>query len=250
MEEDLDELIDKLVNSASARTYRLASLHPIQRTKDTSRGNSNYQKHEAAAFERKDKEGYWWPIPDYPHTKFKQGQPLWGYRRDPEHPGMLVPVPEQLERLEEAKEYVKRYSFDTVARWLSAITGRRISYNELYDRVNHGWDRDKRAAVLRRWAIRFKKAIEAAQRIEKESVDAGERKCYTEEGSFDLRQKASFLPTSAQPRAHPDDFDDGTPSEAQKPSKKTHAGKPRRPGPRRPRRSRAQYRDTPTPGKP
>ena len=145
---DTEEFIEELLESATKTEYQRTLLEAKPLNKDTS-NQLNVHKHEACAFERRDENGYWHPIPDHPYTKFRGGQAIWGYKRDDRFPGFLVPIPEQLEKLEEAKQYVKQYSFDTVARWLSAVTGRRIGYNELYDRINHGWDRDKRAAVLR-----------------------------------------------------------------------------------------------------
>ena len=42
-----------------------------------------------------------------------------GYRQDPEDDDILLPIPEELEALEEAKKYLKQYSYRDVANWLS-----------------------------------------------------------------------------------------------------------------------------------
>ena len=58
-----------------------------------------------------------------------------GYKVDREDNQLLLPIPDELDSLEEAKEHLKLCSYREVARWLSQITGRRISHVGLYKRV-------------------------------------------------------------------------------------------------------------------
>ena len=51
-----------------------------------------------------------------------------GYRQDPEDDDILLPIPEELEALEEAKKYLKQYSYRDVANWISEKSGRYISH--------------------------------------------------------------------------------------------------------------------------
>lgn len=53
----------------------------------------------------------------------------WGYEQDPNDPQLLNPIEEQLVALEKAKRYLRDgCSLRDTAEWLSATTGRYISY--------------------------------------------------------------------------------------------------------------------------
>ena len=225
------EAIKELLDSVTKKEYGRTALHPRKGIKEHNLDCLNW--------EHKNSEGYWLPLPA-PPLKGKQFNTLWGYKLS-ECKNFLVPIPEQLDKLQEAKEYVKQHSYDTVARWLTAVTGRKIGYNELYDRINNGRARQKRAAKLRAWAICFRKSIEAAQQIEEAFTDAGELKNYTKEGVINLAKKADWQPLNSFERYTPAAFDDGTTPEARTPKKarsKHNSGG----GPRRPNRTRAGYR--------
>lgn len=225
-----DEIKD-LLDKCSAKELKETVLRPRRGLKE--------HILDCLHFEHKNEDGYWLPIPAAPLASVTNK--IWGYERS-ECKKYFVPIPAQLERLQEAKEYVKRYSYDTVARWLSAVTGRKIGYNELYDRINNGRQRQKRAAQLRRWAVLFKRAIDAAQKIEETFVDAGEPKNYNKEGILNLAKKAQWQPLNSIERYTPAAFDDGTsPEEGETPQARPKRG---RRGPRRPNRTRAIYRGT------
>ena len=65
----------------------------------------------------------------------------WGYRQDPEDELLLIPIPEQLELLEQAKKHLKKYSYRAVAAWLTEKSGRPISYVGLYKRIKSEYKR-------------------------------------------------------------------------------------------------------------
>lgn len=153
--------------------------------------------------------------------------PPFGYKLRPGTFSILDPVPEELEALERGKKYLKKYSYGTVARWISAVTGRHIDYNSLWKRVKFDKARDRKARAFRKWAARYKAALLAAELLESE-LGAGRPRPYDEEGKG-LRTPRVL---SSQQRLQPHDVDDGTPAEEVK-----DAGK-RRSGPRRPRSTR------------
>ncbi len=89
-----------------------------------------------------------------------------GYKLDEEDPSVLVPIPFELEALEEAKKHVKRFSYRNVAEWLTELTGRSITYVGLKKRIES--DRTKRYKVgaAKSWAVRAKEAEEKARSLE------------------------------------------------------------------------------------
>ena len=95
-----------------------------------------------------------------------------GYEIHPDDDGLLKPIPDQLNKLAQAKKHLKQYSYREVANWLSANTGRRISHVGLMKRLKHERKRKQQAANLRRWAEYAKKAIQKAEEIESERVGA------------------------------------------------------------------------------
>ena len=60
-----------------------------------------------------------------------------GYEIDETDDNILVPIPDQLNKLETAKQYLKQYSYREVANWLSTNTGRTISYEGLRKRLDN-----------------------------------------------------------------------------------------------------------------
>lgn len=233
--EDDDPIVREALQSTYDTDWSRTTLKP--------RNPSKTVTEEMLSFEKRDDYGRWRKIP---RVYLGSGCSIpFGYRSEPNDPDYLHPVVNELERLEEAKEYVKQFSYDTVARWLTAVTGRKIGYHGLYDRIRNSREREQRAATFRKWAVRYKRAIQAAKQIEEASFDSGSLKHYDEEGNVDFAQKAWFDPLkkeviSSQPRTHPSEFDDGTPAEEGE-TTKTHPNR-RRPGPRRPRRTRAVNR--------
>lgn len=160
------------------------------------------------------KESFQWKsIPWLP--AFRKSVPF-GYKVREDDPYILDPIPFELEVLELARQHVKKYSYATVAQWVSELTGRKINYNSLWRRFQNDKQKDKKARAIRKWAARYKRAILAAEKVESEEVGAGRPRPYNEEGE-------THRDGSARPLARPvigsgafrdpSEFDDGTPSE-------------------------------------
>ena len=94
-----------------------------------------------------------------------------GYEVDPDDSGILKPIPDELNKLQQAKKYLKQYSYREVANWLSAHTGRSISHIGLMKRVKHERKRKRQATSLRRWAEYAEAAIAKAEAIETKRLD-------------------------------------------------------------------------------
>jgi hypothetical protein len=89
-----------------------------------------------------------------------------GYEEDPNDPDILLPIPDELELLEQAKKHLKRYSYRSVSAWLSEQSGRYISHVGLYKRIKLEHKRKSEAATQRYLAERYRKALEKAEKIE------------------------------------------------------------------------------------
>lgn len=89
-----------------------------------------------------------------------------GYKVSEEDAHVLDPIPHELEALEKAKKYLKQYTSREVAAWLTKITGRSISHTGLLKRVKSEYENKRKATALKRWATRYRKAIETAERYE------------------------------------------------------------------------------------
>ena len=97
-----------------------------------------------------------------------------GYETDKNDDTILLPIPDQLDKLETAKNYLKQYSYREVANWLSANTGRMISYEGLRKRLDNEQKRNNKARSLRQWAEYAEKAISKAKEIEENRIGAKE----------------------------------------------------------------------------
>jgi len=97
-----------------------------------------------------------------------------GYEIDPEDSRILLPIDYELDMLEQAKKYIKQYSYREVANWLTRNTGRSISHVGLKKRLDNERQRKNKAGSLRRWADYAKKAIAKAEEIEVKRVGAKE----------------------------------------------------------------------------
>tara|TARA_S200002703_G_scaffold31500_1_gene27559 strand:- start:263 stop:688 length:426 start_codon:yes stop_codon:yes gene_type:complete len=95
-----------------------------------------------------------------------------GYELDKDDPDVLQPVENELDMLEEAKRYLKQYSYREVANWLSRNTGRSISHVGLKKRLDNERRRKNKVGSLRRWADYAKKAIAKAEEIENKRIGA------------------------------------------------------------------------------
>ena len=89
-----------------------------------------------------------------------------GYEVDPEDEGILLPIVDELDKLEVAKNYLKQYSYREVANWLTKHTGRTISHVGLMKRVKIEQKRKTAASNKRYLAQRYKEALEKAEKIE------------------------------------------------------------------------------------
>mgnify|MGYP003120279334 FL=1 len=110
----------------------------------------------------------WVPIPRVARTI------PYGYKLDPEDNRILLPIDYELDMLEQAKKYIKQYSYREVANWLTRNTGRSISHVGLKKRLDNERQRKNKAGSLRRWADYAKKAIAKAEEIEAKRVGAKE----------------------------------------------------------------------------
>ena len=95
-----------------------------------------------------------------------------GYEIDPNDSGILLPIEHELDMLEQAKKYIKQYSYREVANWLTRNTGRSISHVGLKKRLDNERQRKNKAGSLRRWADYAKKAIAKAEEIEGTALQA------------------------------------------------------------------------------
>lgn len=130
---------------------------------------------QAPSFKVEEK-GQTWKIPKrglkgewYPVVRIGRHIPF-GYEQDPDDPQILLPIPSELELLEQAKRYLSEYSFRLVARWLSEQSGRYISHVGLKKRVNIEEQRRKASAQYRTYARRAEEAAEKARKLEEDRI--------------------------------------------------------------------------------
>ena len=97
-----------------------------------------------------------------------------GYELNEIDTGILTPIPDQLDKLEIAKKYLRQYSYREVANWLAKNTGRSISHVGLRKRLDNERSRKNKATSLRRWADYAEKAIAKANEIDKNRIGAKE----------------------------------------------------------------------------
>lgn len=98
-----------------------------------------------------------------------------GYKIDPEDKNKLLPIILELEALEKAKQYVKRYPWRAVCEWLEQVTGRKISHIGLRKRLEVERRRRYQTAALKNWAKRYEKAQKHVEKIQNERTGASER---------------------------------------------------------------------------
>ena len=111
-------------------------------------------------------ENEWLPIPKVARTV------PFGYKVNEEDPDILDPIPDELNKLQQAKKYLSQYSYREVANWLSTNTGRSISHVGLMKRLTNEQRHKKQATSLRNWADYAKKAIAKAEKIESQRTGA------------------------------------------------------------------------------
>ena len=95
-----------------------------------------------------------------------------GYEVHEDDEDVLVPIIEELEALELAKEYLKEYSYREVAGWLSDRTGREISHIGLRKRIQKEKQRKSKATTYKTWLKNYQKALEKLEEIESKRIGA------------------------------------------------------------------------------
>ena len=98
-----------------------------------------------------------------------------GYEVYEEDQDVLIPIVEELEALELAKDYLTEYSYRDVARWLSDRTGRQISHIGLRKRVQKEKQRKSKAATYRAGAKKYEVAIKKFEELEEKRTGAKEK---------------------------------------------------------------------------
>lgn len=99
-----------------------------------------------------------------------------GYKVNEEDPYLLDPIPLELEALDKAKDYIKRYSSRHVAAWLFKVTGRSITHLGLLKRLRSEQKNKNISSSFWSWAIRYKKAIESAEKYQNRKGSRGYEK--------------------------------------------------------------------------
>ena len=89
-----------------------------------------------------------------------------GYKEDPDDADFLLPIKEELDALEQAKQHIKQYSYREVALWLRKETGRYISHMGLKKRIDIERRRKKSATIKRELARRLEKTIQEIEKAE------------------------------------------------------------------------------------
>ena len=95
-----------------------------------------------------------------------------GYKAHEHDEDILVPIIEELEALELAKEYLREYSYREVAGWLSDRTGREISHIGLRKRIQKEKQRKSKATTYKTWLKNYQKALEKLEEIESKRIGA------------------------------------------------------------------------------
>jgi len=103
-----------------------------------------------------------------------------GYEVHEQDEDILVPIIEELEALELAKDYLKEYSYREVAGWLSDRTGREISHIGLRKRIQKERQRKSKAATYKTWLKNYQKALEKLEEIESKRIGAKKETARTE----------------------------------------------------------------------
>jgi hypothetical protein len=101
------------------------------------------------------------PIPQLRHIV------PFGYIKDPDNEGWLLPIAKELDALRKAKKHLKTYSYKQVAAWLSKQTGRTISENGLRVRIENEQSYTRRITTYKRLANKYEAALKKAAQYEK-----------------------------------------------------------------------------------
>ena len=99
-----------------------------------------------------------------------------GYMAHKKDDKLLVPIIEELEALELAKEYLNEYSYREVAGWLSERTGREISHVGLRKRIQTEKQRKSKATTYKTWLKKYETALNKLEEIESKRTGATKTK--------------------------------------------------------------------------
>ena len=102
----------------------------------------------------------------------KSRQIPFGYEADPNDDTILLPIQEQLDVLLEAKEYLKTCSYREVSRWLSAKTGRTITYQALHKLITKERDRQNAVQSYKHYASKAKEYAQKEKSIQEKILYA------------------------------------------------------------------------------
>lgn len=109
---------------------------------------------------KRGKDGEWYPI-----VRIGSYVPF-GYRESEDDRDWLIPIPEELELFDQAKEYLREYSSRVVANWLTKKSGRYISHVGLLKRVRKEESRRGGASQAREYQRRAEEAAKKAEKLE------------------------------------------------------------------------------------
>ena len=99
-----------------------------------------------------------------------------GYKEHKTDDKLLVPIIEELEALELAKEYLNEYSYREVAGWLSERTGREISHVGLRKRIQIEKQRKNKATTYKTWLKQYESTLQKLEEIESKRTGATKTK--------------------------------------------------------------------------
>ena len=111
-------------------------------------------------------DGKWVPIP-----RISRVIPF-GYKVSEDDPNLLLPIPLELQAIEEAKKYIKRFSYRDIANWITAVTGRSISHEGLKKRLEIERTRRTKARAIKSWSSRLETAKARAEELTEQRLGA------------------------------------------------------------------------------
>ncbi len=111
-------------------------------------------------------DGKWVPIP-----RISRVIPF-GYKVSEDDPNLLIPIPLELQAIEEAKKHVKRFSYRDIANWITAVTGRSISHEGLKKRLEIERTRRTKARAIKSWSSRLETAKARAEELTEQRLGA------------------------------------------------------------------------------
>ncbi len=111
-------------------------------------------------------DGKWVPIP-----RISRVIPF-GYKVSEDNPNLLIPIPLELQAIEEAKKHVKRFSYRDIANWITAVTGRSISHEGLKKRLEIERTRRTKARAIKSWSSRLETAKARAEELTEQRLGA------------------------------------------------------------------------------